>query len=34
VALKNLAASVSTRVATEHQGPLLTLVEGQLAKLA
>ena len=32
-ALKNLAASISMRVATEYQGPLLTLVQRQLAKL-
>ena len=33
-ALQNLAASISARMATEHQGPLMTLVEAQLAKLA
>jgi hypothetical protein len=33
VALKDLAASISTRVAADQRGPLLTLVESQLAKL-
>jgi hypothetical protein len=33
-ALKNLAATVSTRVASDRQDALRTLIEGQLAKLA
>ena len=33
-ALKNLAANISTFVASDQQGALRTLVEGQLTKLA